>query len=277
MMGTGGRAAAAAAHHTLAGPGGASLAYARVPARRTDLPGVVFCGGFRSDMGGIKARRLEAFCAARGQGYVRFDYRGHGASGGAFADGTIGGWRDDALAILDHVTEGPQILVGSSMGAWIALLAALARPGRVAGLVGVAAAVDCTEDLVWARLDGAQRAALLGDGVLLRPSAYDTEPYPFTRALVEEGRRHLLLRGAIRFDRPVRLLHGMADPDVPWAQSRRLLEALTGGDARLVLIKDGDHRLSREADLVLIEAAVAELSDAASCASGARPGTPRPG
>ncbi|HET8727894.1 MAG TPA: alpha/beta hydrolase, partial [Alphaproteobacteria bacterium] len=175
-----------ARHHSLAAPDGTSLAYARTPARRADLPGVVFCGGFRSDMTGTKARRLEAFCAAGGQAYVRFDYRGHGASGGAFADGTIGAWRDDALTVLDHATDGPQVIVGSSMGAWIAVLAALARPGRVAGLVTVAAAPDFTEDLVWARLDPDQRRTLVEDGVLLRPSAYSEDPYPFTRALIEE-------------------------------------------------------------------------------------------
>lgn len=262
----------------LRGPGGTTLAARRVPARRADLPGIVFCGGYRSDMTGIKARRLEAFCAGRGQGYVRFDYRGHGESGGAFADGTIGGWRDDVLAVLDQATEGPQVLVGSSMGGWLALLAALARPERVAGLVTVAAAVDMTEDLVWGRLDDDARAALRRDGVLHAPSTYDAEPYPFTWRLVEEGRRHLLLGGAVGFDRPARLLHGMADPDVPWRQSLRLAEALTGSDVRLILVKDGDHRLSRPADLALLEAAVAELSDGArSSASADAPGTPPPG
>lgn len=247
-------------HHSLDAGHGATIAFIRLEATRPDLPAVMFCGGFRSDMTGTKAQRLESFCRRTGQACIRFDYTGHGASGGDFAEGTIGRWRDDALTVLDRATEGPVILVGSSMGAWIAVLLALARPERVAGLVTVAAAPDFTEDLIWARLTEAERAALARDGALLVPSRYDENPYPYTRALIEDGRRHLVLRGTVPVAVPARLFHGMADQDVPWEQSRRLAEALASTDVRLTLVKDGDHRLSRERDLVLMEEAVAELT-----------------
>jgi pimeloyl-ACP methyl ester carboxylesterase len=164
-------------------------------------------------MGGTKAGALAAYCRAKGRPYLRFDYLGHGASSGDFRAGTIGRWLADALAVIDRLTEGPQILVGSSMGCWIALLAALARPSRVAGLVGIAGATDFTEDLVWDRLNEDQRRRLLREGELLYDSAYEAGQIPFTRGLIEEGRRHLLLRGPIDLSCPVRLLHGMADPD----------------------------------------------------------------
>lgn len=233
-----------------------SIAYHRTPGKS---PGIVFLGGFMSDMTGTKATWLESFARARGRGYLRFDYSGHGASSGAFVDGTIGRWLGDALAAFDRLTQGPQIVVGSSMGGWIALLLALARPGRVAGLVTIAAAPDFTEDLIWDRLDGARRSALLRDGYFEEASAYGP-PYRITRALIDDGRRHLLLRAPIAIAAPVRLIHGMADPDVPWQTSVRAAERLAGGDARVTLIKDGDHRLSREQDLALIGAAVEELA-----------------
>ncbi len=220
---------------------------------------MMFLGGFMSDMTGTKATFLEGFARARGRSFLRFDYSGHGASSGAFADGTIGRWRGDALAAFDRLSEGPQILVGSSMGGWIALLVALARPYRVAGVVTVAAAPDFTEDLIWARLDPARRAALAGAGYFEEPSAYGP-PYRITRALIEDGRSHLLLRGAIAIAAPVRLIHGMADPDVPYETSIRAAQRLAGGDVRVTLIKDGDHRLSRDQDLALIGDAVAELA-----------------
>jgi pimeloyl-ACP methyl ester carboxylesterase len=232
-----------------------SIAYRRTPGKP---PGIIFLGGFMSDMTGTKATRLERFARAQGHGFVRFDYTGHGASSGDSAAGTIGRWRDDALAVLDRLTEGPQILVGSSMGAWIALLLALARPDRVGGLATIAAAPDFTADLIEARLGPAQHAALARDGWFAAPSAYGP-PYRIGRALLEDGRRHLLLRGPIAIAAPARLLHGMADPDVPWRTSLTLAERLAGRDVRLTLIKDGDHRLSRESDLVLIEQAVADL------------------
>ncbi|MEX2648122.1 MAG: alpha/beta hydrolase [Alphaproteobacteria bacterium] len=230
----------------LARPDGERLAYHRLDGRG---PGVVFLGGFASDMTGTKAMALEAWCRAQGLAFVRFDYLGHGQSSGRFADGTIGRWTDDALAVLDALTEGPQILVGSSMGGWIMLLAALARPARVAGLVGVAAAPDFTEDLMWARWDEATRTRLISHGAIELPSAYGEAPTTITRALIENGRRHLLLGAPIPLRRPVRLLQGMADPDVPWPTALRLAEKLESSDVVVTLIKDGDHRLARNEDL----------------------------
>jgi pimeloyl-ACP methyl ester carboxylesterase len=223
-------------------------------------PGILFLPGFRSDMQGNKAQALSAHCRRRGQACTRFDYFGHGASSGDFRAGTIGCWIGDALAVLDRLTQGPQLLVGSSMGCWIALLVALARPDRVAGLVGIAGAPDFTEDLVWAKLDEGQRRQLKEQGEVTYDSAYEDGRVPFTRTLIEEGRNHLLLRGPIAHSCPVRLLHGMADPDVPYQTSLRLAERLAGGEVTLELIADGDHRLSRESDLTRILAAVDELS-----------------
>ena len=241
---------------TLHARDGVSIAYHRT---RGKSPGVVFLGGFMSDMTGTKAVTVEAFCRSRGQAFLRFDYRGHGASSGRFEDGTIGLWADDALAAFDQLTEGPQILVGSSMGGWIALLTALARRERVAGLVGIAAAPDFTEDLLWPALSPDQRAALTRDGVLRLPSEYGDKPYSITLRLIEDGRRHLLLRSPIGLACPVRLLHGMRDPDVPWQRSLRLAEQLAAPDVRVALIKGGDHRLSREQDLKLLCRTLEEL------------------
>lgn len=232
------------------------LAYHRSPGR---APGVVFLGGFHSDMGGTKARHLEARCRAAGRAFLRFDYRGHGASSGRFEDGTIGRWAADAVAVIDALTTGPQVLVGSSMGGWLALLAARARAARIVGLVGIAAAPDFVEDLIQAGLSDAERARLLAEGVIERPSAYDDGPYRITRTLLAEGRRHLLLRAPLTLGIPVRLLHGMADADVPWQTSLRLLERLGDADVRLTLIKDGDHRLARESDLALLDATLDDL------------------
>lgn len=232
------------------------LAYRRVPGRGG--PGVVFLGGFKSDMTGSKASHLAAWCAARGRAFLRFDYSGHGASGGRFEDGTIGRWLDDALAAFDALAEGPQVVVGSSMGGWIALLLALRRPERVAALVGIAAAPDFTEELIWKELSPEIRGAIARDGAWLRPSEYG-EPYPITRALIEDGRKHLLLGGPIPIRAPVRLLHGQRDADVPWEMSLRLAERLESEDVRATLVKGGDHRLSTEADLALLSATLAPL------------------
>ena len=215
-------------------------------------PGVMFCGGFKSDMTGSKALALEAFCRERGRAFTRFDYRGHGASSGAFEEGTIGAWADDAIAVLDAVTEGPLVLIGSSMGGWIMVLAALARPERIKGLVGIASGPDFTEDLIWARGNDAQRAELLEKGRWVAPSAYSDEPYIITRDLIEEGRRHLVLRAPIPFFGPVHLLHGQVDPDVPWETSLRLAEALQSEDVTVELIKSGDHRLSKSDEIARI-------------------------
>lgn len=238
---------------------GTQLAYARTPGR---APGVVFLGGFRSDMTGTKATFLESWCRARGQSFLRFDYAGHGASGGKFEEGTIGRWAGDAIAVLDALTEGPGILVGSSMGGWIMLEVLLARPDRVAALVGIAAAPDFSEDLIWNTWPEAKRIALLQDGVVVEPSTYDQAGYPITRALIEDGRTRLRLRGKIPFRGKVRLLHGMQDAEVPWQTSLRLAEALESDDVRVTLVKDGDHRLSRESDLALLGGALQELGQA---------------
>ncbi|WP_353858657.1 alpha/beta hydrolase [Azospirillum formosense] len=248
------------AHHSLK-RGAATIAYRHTPGRDPEglAPGVMFLGGFMSDMTGTKALALEAWAAGEGLSFTRFDYQGHGASSGRFDEGTIGLWADDALAVLDRVTVGPQILVGSSMGGWMMLLTALRRPERVAGLVGIAAAPDFTEDLMWDLFDESVRREILETGRWLRPSDYGPEPQPITRALIEDGRNHLLLRQPIAFDKPVRLLHGMADPDVPWQVSLTLADRLASADVRVTLVKDGDHRLSRDQDIDLLCRTVADL------------------
>lgn len=209
----------------------------------------MFCGGFKSDMTGTKALALEAACRAKGRGFIRFDYYAHGASPGDFEQATIGRWKDDTLAVIDEVARGPLVIVGSSMGGWMMLLAALARPDRIKGLVGVAAAPDFTQELMWPELSDEARAALARDGIWRRPSQYSDDPYPITLRLIEEGRDHLVLHRLDALRCPVRLVHGMQDPDVPWRHSLRLLEAIGGSDATLTLIKDGDHRLSAPADI----------------------------
>jgi len=242
-------------------PDGRRLAYRRRLAtdRTRDCAGILFLPGFRSDMTGTKATFLDEFCAARGLGYVRFDYSGHGASSGRFEDGTIGRWLEDAIAIIDRASEGPLILVGSSMGGWIMLLAALARPGRVAALIGLAPAPDFTEALIWHGLTDDERDRLTRTGRLEIPSDYSEEPTTITFALIEEGRRHLLLSAPIGIRCPVRLLHGMSDPDVPYRLSLELAERIAGKDVRLTLIKNGDHRLSRADDLALLGATLEDL------------------
>jgi pimeloyl-ACP methyl ester carboxylesterase len=221
-------------------------------------PTVVFLGGYASDMTGTKASYLEGWCRARGRAFVRFDYQGHGRSSGRLADGTIGLWRDDALAVLQECTEGPLVLVGSSMGAWIMLLVALTMPERIQALVGVASAPDFTEDLLWAQMSEDERARLRRDGVIRPPSSYG-EPIPYTWRLIEDGRRHLVLRAPIPLACPVRLLHGTADEDVPWETSRRLAEALVSRDVALTLVKGGGHRLSEPHELALLGATVESL------------------
>ena len=236
---------------------GEKLAFRR---RTGKTPGIMLCGGFRSDMTGSKAVALDIHCATMGRAYLRFDYRGHGESSGLFADGTIGSWRDDTLAVLDGATEGPMVLVGSSMGAWIALLAALARPDRVRGLVLVAPAVDFTQALIWDRLSDDVRKLLKTDGLWRRPSDYSEEPDEITMRLIEEGRGHLLFGGPIGFSGPVRILHGTADETVPWEYAKRVAEALTSGDVTLTLVKDGDHRLSDPVNLARLCAAADEVA-----------------
>ncbi|MCG2633824.1 MAG: alpha/beta hydrolase [Gammaproteobacteria bacterium] len=229
---------------------GHRIAYVRTPG---EGPGVLFCGGFKSDMTGSKAQCLEALCRRQGRAFVRFDYFGHGQSSGAFPEGTIGRWQDDALAVLDQLTEGPQILVGSSMGGWIALLLALARPERVVALLGIAPAPDFTETLVWQSLDARAQARMVAEGQLVEASEYDEEPYVITLKLVEEGRDHLVMPRTQALRCPVRIIQGMEDADVPWQTGLALVEALGGEDVELTLVKQGDHRLSGPADLRRME------------------------
>ena len=243
---------------------GAAIAYhhttANVPSSKIQ-PGVLFCGGFKSDMAGVKATTLQAFCNRRGQQYTRFDYQGHGASSGNFVNGSIGDWRGDMLDVFDQVTEGSQIVVGSSMGGWMALMLALARPTRVRGLVLIAPAADFTDALMWPSLPEEARRQIETEGVWLRPSIYDDGPYPITRHLIEESKAHLVLEGPINFPGPVSILHGLADDTIPVEHVLRTVDALTSRDVVVSLIKGGDHRLSRPADLERLCGAVAGLSD----------------
>ncbi|WP_282605915.1 alpha/beta fold hydrolase [Pelagibius sp. Alg239-R121] len=246
---------------SLARKDGASIAYHKLSGDKSGSaqPGVVFLGGFMSDMTGTKAIALEDHCRERGLGFVRFDYLGHGQSSGSFAEGTIGRWAEDAVAVLDEVTEGPQILVGSSMGGWIMLLAALARIERIAGLIGIAAAPDFTEDLMWAEFSPEMREEVMSKGRFERPSDYGDEPYIITRELIEEGRKNLLLREAIPIRCPVRLLQGMRDEDVPWKAALRLADALESEEVEVTLVKKGDHRLSEPEDLARLTRSLDEM------------------
>ncbi|OYV44719.1 MAG: alpha/beta hydrolase [Acidocella sp. 20-57-95] len=241
---------------TISREDGVTLAYEWLPGAS---PVVVFLPGFGSDMGGTKAMVLHAFCAVRGQAMLRLDYSGHGASGGAFIDGSIGIWTDDAAKVIAATCgAAPLIMVGSSMGGWIGLLLARQLGARVANLLLIAPAPDFTAELIEPSLGDAQRAALARDGQFAPPSEYGP-PMPITAKLLDDGRNHLLLGGPIPVHCPVRILHGMADPDVPWQQSLKLIEKLQSQDVQVVFIKDGDHRLSREADLRLLERSLATL------------------
>ncbi|CAN5813183.1 alpha/beta hydrolase [soil metagenome] len=226
-------------------------------------PGIVFLGGLRSDMTGTKAVWIEAWARAAGRAFLRLDYTGHGASSGRFENGTVGGWAADAEAAVERLTEGPVVLVGSSMGGWIALILAR-RLGRVAGLVGIAAAPDFTEDGMWAGFSPAERAALASEGHVTLPSGYSDAPTIVTRRLIEDGRRHLVLREALAMPFPVRLLHGTEDADVPVGTALRLMEHADCADLRLTLVKGAGHRFSTPDCLVLIGAAVVEVSAAGS-------------
>ena len=232
--------------NTLAREGNVRLAY---HSTRGATPGVIFLGGFRSDMTGAKAVALEQACKVRGQSFVRFDYFGHGQSGGMFTDGTITRWRDDAIAVLDAASEGPQVLVGSSMGGWLMLLVALARPERVAGLVGIAAAPDFTEDLMRNKFSMEQIDQLENRGFVEIPNCYSEEPYIISKELLDEGRKHLLLRTKMPIDCPVRLIHGDADQDVPWQTSLQIAKNLRSQNVEVLFVKRGNHRLSEPQDL----------------------------
>lgn len=225
-------------------------------------PGVVFLGGFMSDMTGTKAQFLQDWSDAQGRAFLRFDYSGHGQSSGAFKDGSIGDWAEDALAAITALTEGPQVLVGSSMGGWIALLVARTIPERIAGFVGIAPAPDFTEDSMWTGFDDAQRAALLRDGQITIPSDYSADGYPITRRLIEDGRRHLVLRSPLALPFPVRILQGTNDTDVPPAVALRLMDHADCTDLRLTLVKGADHRFSTPECLAMIAASVEQVSGA---------------
>ncbi|CAN5365069.1 alpha/beta hydrolase [soil metagenome] len=234
----------------LAREGAPSLAWRRVEG---EGPTVVWLGGYRSDMTGTKAQALAEWAQANGRAFLRFDYSGHGASEAAFEDGTISAWREDALAVIDHLTEGPLLLVGSSMGAWIAVLAALARPERVAALMLVAPALDFTSALVEPSMTAVDRETLARDGVWADPNGQT-----YTRALIEDGARWTLLPGPIPIHCPVRILQGGRDESVPWRHALATAEALAGDDVVFTLVKDGDHRLSREQDIARLIAAVCD-------------------
>lgn len=236
-------------------PAGRRIAYHKTEGAG---PGVVFLGGFKSDMTGTKAQHLQDWAEATGRAFLRFDYSGHGQSSGAFLDGCIGDWAADAMAAISALTTGPQVLVGSSMGGWISLLVARAMPDRVAGLVGIAAAPDFTEDLMWATFTEAERAALAA-GRVEQPSDYSDEPYVITRKLIEEGRSQLVLRSPLPLPFPVRLLQGTADVDVPPAVALRLVDHAESPDLRLVLVKGADHRFSTPACLALTVTQIEEV------------------
>jgi pimeloyl-ACP methyl ester carboxylesterase len=238
--------------------------------RQGDSPGLMWLGGFKSDMGGTKAVALDRWAQEHNRAYVRFDYSGHGESGGAFTDGTIGRWLEESLAVFDACCRGPQVLVGSSMGGWLALLvarevrrraptAAPPPPATLAGMVLIAPAADFTEELMWKRFPQTVRNEIESTGVWTRPSQYSEAPYLITRGLIEDGRRHLLLGGLIETGCPVRILQGVKDPDVPWRHAVELVSRLAQDDVVLSLVKDGDHRLSRAEDIERLLNAVAEF------------------
>jgi pimeloyl-ACP methyl ester carboxylesterase len=237
-----------------------------VRAQSGGSPGLLWLGGYKSDMKGTKAVALADWAASQNRACVRFDYSGHGESEGAFTDGTIGRWLADSLGMFDACCNGPQILIGSSMGGWLALLLTrelkrrkAAGAASVAGMVLIAPAVDFTEELMWKRFTPEIKRELEETGVWARPSQYSTEPYLVTRQLIEEGRKHLLLGGMIETGCPVRILQGVEDPDVPWQHAKALVSRLASDDVVLTLVKDGDHRLSRPEDIERMIRAVSEF------------------
>ena len=235
-----------------------------VRAREGKSPGLFWLGGFKSDMRGTKAEALDAWAQAQGRACIRFDYSGHGESGGDFLKGTIGRWLAESVAVYRRFAKGPQVVVGSSMGGWLALLLAKAlREGEpaapIAGMVLIAPAVDFTEELMWKQFDDGIRREIETRGFWQRPSAYGEEPYPITRGLIEDGRNHLLLGGLIETGCPVHILQGVKDPDVPWRHAQELVARFARDDVVLTLIKDGDHRLSRPEDIERLIAAVQEF------------------
>ncbi|MEO0961742.1 MAG: alpha/beta hydrolase [Pseudomonadota bacterium] len=245
-------------------PDGETLAF---QAREGVGPTVVWFGGFKSDMTGTKATALDDWAKERGQAFIRFDYFGHGASSGDFTDGTIGRWLEDGLHVLQDLAPGPVVLVGSSMGGWLSLLAARALQAagegdRLKGMVLIAPAPDFTEKLMWAGFSDEIRRTIMDEGQYNQPSEYDDEPYIITRRLIEEGRDHLILDKPIPVTCSVRILQGMCDDDVPWQHALMLVEALQGDDVTYTLVKSGDHRLSTPADIVRLHQALDDVTGA---------------
>ncbi|MEM7570082.1 MAG: alpha/beta hydrolase [Pseudomonadota bacterium] len=223
-------------------------------------PTVVFCGGFMSDMTGTKAIALEEHCKAKGQAFVRFDYRGHGASSGVFKDHVISDWLQDTLAVLNDVAQGDIVLIGSSMGGWIGAHAALALPDRVKSLILIAPALDFTQRMMEPAFTDAERAALAKDGYILQPTDYGDDPHIITRALLEDGKTLSLLHGPIDFHGRVRILHGQRDTAVPWDLSLEIASALATPDVEITFVKDSDHRFSELQDLAHLLRCVDALS-----------------
>ena len=222
-------------------------------------PGIIFLAGHGSDMEGSKALFLEEWAKAHGQAFLRFDYRGHGLSSGSMDATNISDWTEDVITVIDELSEGPQILAGSSLGGWLMLNATLLRPERVAGLIGIAAAPDFTEDLIWAKLSGDQRRHIQSVGEIALPNPYTDEPVVYPYHLVEDGREHLRLRGTLDIDKPIRLLHGMKDAEVPWQIATRIAECASSTDVRIHLIKDAGHRFSEPQQLDLLQQVTSEL------------------
>ncbi len=247
---------------------GEALRRIAVMRRTGKAPGIVWLGGFRSDMSGTKAEALDTWAAETGHASTRLDYSGHGQSGGRFEDGTITRWLEEAEAVFEAFAKGPQILIGSSMGGWIALLLAqrlVARGAaeRLAGMVLLAPAVDMTKDLMWDAMSPAEKRRIRKNGFLSEPSAYSDEPNVITLALIEDGKQHLFGEAPIEVGCPVHVIQGMQDPDVPWGHATRLMEHLAFDDAVLTLVRDGDHRLSRPEDIERLVTAVGEMAASA--------------
>jgi pimeloyl-ACP methyl ester carboxylesterase len=236
------------------------LAYRKYYKKSNDKPGIIFLGGFKSDMNGTKAQAIASYAKKNNYDLLLFDYFGHGQSSGDFIDGTIGIWLQNTLDIIDNLTDNkPQILIGSSMGGWLMLLAALARPQIIQGLIGLAAAPDFTEELIWQKLSDQQKADIYEKKAIQYSNDFCDDAYPISLSLITEARQHLLLNNKININLPIRLIHGMADEDVPYNTSIRLTQQILSKDVRLELIKNSGHRLSSSEDLELIYQTIAEL------------------